>query len=51
MQKGRDNKDMVKLKNAINNLITSSHSHSSTGESYGYGVGKKYRIDNNVSCF
>ncbi len=43
--------DMKHLKKATNNLITASHSHSSTGESYGYGVGKKYTIDNNGNSY
>jgi hypothetical protein len=47
-----DGGDMLQLKKGSNNLVTSSHGHHTiSGESYGFGISKRYRIDKNGNSF
>ena len=43
---------MLNLKSGSNNLVSSSHGHHTKhGESYGYGISKKYRINENGNSY
>ena len=47
-----DGVDMLNLKSGSNNLVSSSHGHHTKhGESYGYGISKKYRINENGNSY
>jgi len=43
---------MNNLKSGSNNLVSKSHGHHTQhGESYGYGISKKYRVDGNGNSY